>query len=360
MKTYNLSVPLEYVRMGFLDEHDFTSDLEVVLQGDIEDTLMLNITLGEFKAVEECTIEVKQKENNILIGISNIVADNGNYAVDMATRIFDRYVSVLSFIIQQQNVNQNRFHTQLGYNRRNITVTEFNYKNYDDFIRQPRRVVDENGNVTLHLSDRISIGESAHSVLKQTFQTSSFKQINQAISTEEGEYPLFLLESFYRALGFQDYVSKFFNLFVIIESVEKRYSALIAAEKVFDDEKVEGILMDLGVTLEKFTSSKEYKSRLLNSFKGTLVNFTDKTRANKLVLILMNYFSISEINKGSIQFEITKELVDQWLKLRHGLVHAKILDEEAKEDLRYLTNQLLVLCETIIEKVIEPLLKDSE
>ena len=147
---------------------------------------------------------------------------------------------------------------------------------------------------------------------------------------------------------------------MIIESVEKRYSTLIATERVFEDEKVEGILTHLGVTLEKFTCSKEYKSRLLNSFKGTLVNFTDKTRANKLVLILKNYFSISDINKGSIQFEITKELVDQWLKLRHGLVHAKILDEADKEDLRYLTNQLLVLCESIIEKVIEPLLKASE
>ena len=208
MKTYNLSVPLEYVRMGFLDEHDFTSDLEIAVEGDIEETLTLDITLGEFKAVEECTIEIKQQENNILILISNLIADNGNYAVDMATRIFDRYVSVLSFIIQQQNMNQNRFHTQLGYNRRNITVTEFNYPKYDDFFRQPRRVLDENGNVTLHLSDKISIGESAHSVLKQTFQTSSFKQINQAISIEDGEYPLFLLESFYRALGFQLMISE--------------------------------------------------------------------------------------------------------------------------------------------------------
>lgn len=351
MKMYNLSVPLDYTRMGFLDEPDFTTDLVIRFAERIIDTLTLVITNGDFNENETCTIEVIERENNVFFEVTNMIAHNKNYAVDWTTKLLNHYIPVLSFMIQQQNNNQHRFHTQLGFNPRNIMVTEYNYQKYDEFAQKFRREIDTDGTVTIHLQDSIAFSESVHSALTQTFQTSTFPQIYRAASQDKDAN--FMLNSFYRALGLQDYISKFFNLFVIIESLERDYSHLIEAEKVFQPDQAKQIVESFNAIIQTYTLNKEYRSRIGNSVSNAVKNMTDKPRSAKLILILKNYFGINEIKKGAIQYEITKEVVDDWLSIRNGLFHAKNLDEAEKEKLRNLTNQLLVLCEAIIGKVVD-------
>ncbi|MCD1257651.1 hypothetical protein B5M42_002205 [Paenibacillus athensensis] len=351
MKMYNLSVPLDYTRMGFLDEPDFTTDLVIRFAEQITDTLTLVITKGDFKTSETCTIEVIERENNVFFEVSNMFADNKNYAVDLATKLLNHYVPALSFMIQQQNDNQHRFHTQLGFNPRNIIVTEYNYKKYDEFTQKFRKEIDADGNVTIHLQSSILFIDSAHSVLTATFQTSTFPQIYRAAANDTDVN--FMLNSFYRALGFQDYISKFFNLFIIIESLERDYSQLIEAKKVFQPDQAKQIVESFNAIIQTHTSNKDYRLRIGSIVSNAVKNMTDKPRSAKLVLILKDYFGIKEIKKGAIQYEITDTVVEGWLSIRNGLFHAKNLGEAEKEKLRNLTNQLLVLCETIIGKIID-------
>lgn len=353
MKKYLIEIPLKYNRNSNLDRPDSSNDLDLNFDKDINLSWSLTITKGKFELNEKCHIKIYKENEEFLISMDSLYADNEEYAIDIASNLANKVCYVVTYLVQSQNVNIHYFHPKFSYRTRDIRCKEGAYERYDNFIKPEK----ENGDLFLHVSDSISFRDSVHTKMIYSIKTELFDKIFDLMSSNK--HLSFVIESYYRALGEIDYISKYYNLFTIIEYIESNFKEKSNAKKMFNkDQKKE--LVDIATSKlnecfennEECDDNKVYVRRVSNRFSQILSDSTDKTRTEKLYTIIKEYFKIEKIEDPLFNYEITESKLKKFIDTRNSLFHAKKLSEDDIKQLSTLTNELMVLCKYIIKNII--------
>lgn len=338
-----------------LNRYESTGEIEINIKSSVLEKLTIRMTEGDFLAEEECVITLENEENKLFLTISSLYGTDEKYAVDEALLIIQPYLPILSFIVQTQNSNQNQFHPKLSYDIRNLKIIESEYDKYQYYLIKKRQNVD-NLEGQFEVYDTLRIKESVHLKISQEYQVNEFRKIRQVQNTNI--YVNSLLSSFYQALGNNDYFSKYFNLFVIIESLETYYKADINKDKMFNDTQIQDIMNGISEIINNEESVSNSKQSITNRIKDMISSATESSRKQKLVYLFNKILLIDSIEKdGLFKQAVDFSLISKLVKTRNQLFHAKNLNEQEKTDLVTLTNTLLILCEKIISKVIDDSLK---
>ncbi len=352
MNKYNFSIPLEYNKTSNYDNSEMTSELNFKLDKNIEYKLQLELSKGDFTANEDCYIRLTDKDNKFILSFDSIYADDESYAYEMATMLIDKVCCVLTFIFQGQNSNFQHFHPKFTYKIKDIICKEEVYIKYKDFISKPNEYMDENGNKTIVITEKISFREHMSDLITLTVKTDLFGRLFCLHGTNT--HLSFLLESYYRSLGELEFISKYYNLFTIIEYIETNFKEHSSSKNIFSQTQKKELKKMIEEKIAEYfkEDNSEIKTRFFNRFSSLIADVTDKTRAQKLCEILNNHFEIYEINETILHFEINEETIKKFIDTRNSLFHAKNITEYEKKELNNLTNKLMALCKTIIELLI--------
>lgn len=353
MKKYLVKIPLKYNKNSNLDRPDSSNDLELNFNEDINISYPITVKEGEFERNEKCNIRVYKENESFLILIEYLYADNDEYVIDMTSNLADRICYIITYLVQSQNSNLYYFHPKFTYRARDIICKEQAYPKYDAFLKH----VKENGEIDLYLKDSAKMRESSHIKMICSIDTKAFNQMFDLMYNNK--HLAFVVESYYRALGDIDDISKYYNLFTIIEYIEENFKDKSKAKKMFNKkQKKELIDIATNKAMKCFESSQDgdniekYVERFRNRFSQIISESTDKTRTEKLYTIINEYLQIEKIDKYSFNFKITESKLKKFINTRNSLFHAKKLSEEDKRQLSVLTNELMVLCTHIIKNII--------
>ncbi|RJE82782.1 hypothetical protein D3P07_26070 [Paenibacillus sp. 1011MAR3C5] len=348
MFKYNIQVPLEYFRFSLLGNHNMSGELKILLEDSVLDTLDLIIKKGDFESQEKFLVTISQEEH--VLSISSFYADNETYALDMANNMVNKYVQILSYVIQSQNSNSLQFQIKFTYNQQNIKVTESKYSKYEQFVFNDSKR-EEDHNVYMEVYDSLRIKDSVHMIAASTFRVNDVSQILGKIGMDVDLW--FLMDCYYHSLGLIDSKSKYFNLFVIIEYIEKNIFHESVDSKIYKDNQIIDLMDSISEAVSRNTTTKDHRDRIQSRIKQIFESATDKGRIDKLYSILTESLAITDINYGLDKIELSKELVAKFIKTRNGLFHAKILTEEEKQGLGTLSYKLLLLSESVLKELIK-------
>lgn len=343
---------MQYNSESNLDKLNMSSDIALNLDNDITLKLSLNMSKGDFESSESCNIRISSSEEKFGIFIDSVYADNEDYAIDVALNISNRICTVLTYIVQSQNPNFNYFHPKFTYRIRDIQCKEDIYQKYQNAIKKSN----ENGNTILVLSERFKITEALQNKMIYKVKSDSFVPLyNLSLSNN---HLSFAIESYYRALGDIEFISKYYNLFTIIEYVEVNFRQYTGAVLMFNNRQKADMMDILLEKVNEYLKNKVYeKEEYIDRFKcrisQLISDVTDKTRAEKLVSIIKDYFGILNIEESIIKYDISESKIKEFIDTRNSLFHAKKLNQDDINKLTILTNELMVLCKCIIGKLIE-------
>lgn len=350
MKKYLVKIPLKYNKNSNLDRPDSSNDLELNFNEDINISYPITVKKGEFEGNEKCNIRVYKENENFLILIEYLYADNDEYAIDMASKLADKICYTITYLVQSQNSNSHYFHPKFTYRARDIICKEHVYPKHAAFLKLER----ENRDIALYLNDLAKMHESVHIKMIHSIDTKAFNQIFDLMYNNK--HLAFVVESYYRALGDIDDISKYYNLFTIIEYIEENFKDKSKAKKMFNKKQKEE-LIDIATNkaMKCFENSQDGDNiercveRFRNRFSQIISESTDKTRTEKLYTIIKEYFQIEKIDELPFNFEITEPKLKEFINTRNSLFHAKKLSQKDKEQLSVLTNELMALCTHIIK-----------
>lgn len=352
MNCYNIRIPLRYNHISNLDRPDFMNELSILFNKEVCFTTDLTITKGNFVSVEKCKGTVNRENDEFIATFESIYADNEEYAIEMAEILVNKVCYVITYLAQSQNTNVHYFHPKFTYRIRDMKCNEVPYDKYDKYITQE----ENNENKVICLHDSVRIKESLSMKVSWTINTEFFNSIFLLLNIDQ--HLAFIIESYYRALGEGDYISKFYNLFTIIEYIEMNFRDKSNAKQILDKEQKKLIteviskkLKELLANDKKECQEQVYISRLVNRFTQLVSDATDMTRTEKLYTIIRKYFGIEKIDNGTFTYEITESKIKEFIDTRNSLFHAKKLSETQKQQLLTLTNELMLLCGDIIKKL---------
>lgn len=354
MYRYNFKIPMFYNYVSNYDTCDTTTEVKFILKNNIEYKLSIDIINGDFNSSENCDILITDNnDNSLLLSIDSIYADDENYAYDIACKFADKVCCVLTFILHSQNHNFNHFHPKLTYRIKDIFCKESNYERYNKFKSDECRYEDEDGNVTIHISDRISFKESTSNKITSTVNTNLFNSLFEIY--KNNEHMSFVLESYYRGLGEIEFISKYYNFFTIIEYIESNFSKYANYKEVFSKNQKDELKKLFASKVAEYITENDEKNledRVNSRFGSLLKSITDKTRSEKLCDILHNYFDLYEVEFSTVNFSVTADTMKNFIDVRNSLFHAKRITDKEKNKLNILTNELMVLCTMLISKII--------
>lgn len=357
MYRYIFKIPMFYNNVSNYAQSS-TTEIEFILKNNIEFKLRCSINKGNFNSDENCDILITDNnDNSLLLSIDGIYADNENYAYDMAYKIADRVCYVLTFILNSQNYNFNHFHPKLTYRIRDILCSRNDYENYSKF-----EYVDDA--VMIYMTDNIFTRATMNCKIISTINVDLFNSVFRIYGNNK--HLSFILESYYRGLGEIEFISKYYNFFTIIEYIETNFSEFADYNEVFSKKQKNELRKLFACKVTEYLTENDKKNLedRVNSRFGTLIkSITDKTRTEKLCDILHKHFGLSEIKFSTVNFSVDVDTIKNFIDTRNSLFHAKrITEEEEKNKLNKLTNELMVLCTILISKIInqcEPSMEDT-
>lgn len=348
MKKYIVKIPLEYEKKSMLNKFDSSGEIEINIKPCQLEVLTIYIEEGDFFSEEKVVITI---ENNLFLTINCLYGPDENYVIDEALLIIEPYMPILSFIVQTQNSNQNQFHPKIAYDIRNLQIIESEYNKYQSYLKKKSQNAD-NLEGQFEVYDSLKMKDSVHFKISQEYNVDDFMKIRQV--QNKNIFVKSLLSNYYLALGNNDYFSKYFNLFVIIESLETYYKAEINKDKIFNDAQIHEIMSGVSEIIIKEENSSSSKQSITNRIKDLISAATESSRKQKLVYLFNEILLIDSIEKAGIyKQDVDFSLISKLVNTRNQLFHAKSLSEQEKTELISLTNSLLILCEKIILKIID-------
>ena len=351
MRKFLVTIPLEYTKISMLDSHSFNANVELKMDENVSVHLE---EIGCFSdIIDNETYDIKITTcyygTQFKIMIEYIYADNERYASDMAECIASKICKVLTYLAQSQNGNPYYFHIKFYYHKRDIKIEEkkeATIKNYSY----------ANGFKQIVVGDSISIREHLSIKETHTLDVKDFHKIFCKSGADDATKLMF--NYYYKALGDIEPSSQYYNLFTIIEYIEKNdkdfAQAIFIVGKDECDKIIEQVKNTANTMWQKESNEirKKYYNRLISSISQDIQRMTDLTRAEKLSAIIKNKYKIDEIKNPCFQFKITPDKMKEFIELRNKLFHGGKMDGDSDKKIVQLSNELLLLCQEIISKEI--------
>lgn len=278
------------------------------------------------------TITIKPDFELILEGI---VCDDYNKAVIMAEKILPDICKVLNLIIQIYSAENEEFQPNLSYNIANLKEISCKDISFNEFKSESKHQYRN-----LILKDTLSFRESISMTVTHHISLDNFPILYANKSN-------FFIDILYRATRCRDALSKYFTLFTMIEFIEGKYTKEIKVNKIVNKSNKNQFKKSFNEIFSKTDNIP--KERLLSRIMTILCNATVETRAEKLCEIIKNKYKIESISQSLINYDITPEKMEEFIKIRNTLFHGGEINNEELNSQIQKNNELLFLCLKIAE-----------
>lgn len=346
MYKYFIEVPLEYNKESKLNNYGFCNRQILELKEPICLKYDCCIQKENFKGNEPLNITIFSKQNTLIIKFEYIYADSKEYSLELIKPTLNNICYCISFITQYSNTNTHYFDAKFTYNINNINVKEEEYSAYEAYI--------ENGKNTLKLFDSINIEEKLNNTITRKINLENIGKMVDGIT--KNSKLNYVMECYYKALGNIEYTSKYYNLFIVIEFLETNYSEKINPQYIFSKKEKEDFSINVKEFLENnLKKDTEIMKRISSRINQIILNATLENRQKKLYRIITEYLGIDSFSNSGKIVKITEQFVKTLIKLRNELFHSKKISEDEENSFKDITNQLIILCGEIINKLFEKL-----
>lgn len=339
MKEFTFQVPLKYINTININTMDFSKVDKISVERVLLDTLITSIYINNNTILKENTVvELFSIQSTIFIKVTSIYSPNMQDATLKLVEMLDEILPSVTFLFNKKNHNKHTTQYKLTYDLSDVTINEKEYTKLKEYK-----------NI---LVDRLSIRDAVRIQSNQTLiiQTEDYQIVNSAYNNDNLVNQI--LKCYVRALGDTDYISKYFNLFIIIETLEQYYKEEVD-QKLVDDAKVDLFISELSGIDNELIQFFSNNSTIRERIKNTLKNITINPRGKKLIHIINEIIGIKNFKVFESEVLINDEFVKRLIKQRNQLFHAKSLNQKESEDLKLLVVELLILCELLIIKHIE-------
>lgn len=138
-----------------------------------------------------------------------------------------------------------------------------------------------------------------------------------------------LFASVARATGDSDFRSRFYNAFSIVEYVEARMTGDLGCAPLLSPAQLGALLEGIDRALPRDDLAEGVAGRVRARVRGSLLNATMESRAEKLRRILVERCGIQTIPMPQGETAIDRVLVQRFIDLRNQLFHARQHEGEA-------------------------------
>lgn len=345
MKKYICKVPLKYRNTININKIDYKQGYKLKIDRKCLYLISLQINKMSFKSEETVTINILSNEDEDLIYLEfdALYADSKNDAVQILQELLDKLLPSLTFKLNCLNDNKHAVQYKLTYDIIQTEWKEVNYKKFEEYLKTV------NGGNTfrdfLNMEDKVSM-QVLHNVKVDNYDI-VFNSYNRNPFIKQ------IIDCYTRAMGDTDYISKYFNLFTIIEALETYYRKSVD-EKLLTDNEIKSLLDYMRNASLEFKESP-INDNIIKRIEDTLNRITTKPRGKKLLTIFNDLLRINRIDVLGNKIEINSKFVSRIIKQRNTLFHAKKLDDNELDQLRTLVIYLFILCEQIINNLINEL-----
>lgn len=337
----------EYV-MGFEKgiEWDENYNVKDVVESDVDKNEAL-----QFRII--CNYEKDNgvvPEDHFTCEIKNIVAESEGKAYKFIHPRLYKICRTLSIIMNMYNQHKSDFQPRVE-----VDLSSLSWRRHEYCVNNTEH------NMKLPSGEIVNVTYIKCCPITKVFTKGicdiSLDKFNDFFNNTDSELN-YILDEFYFALGKEDVHSKFFHLFSIIEFIEKQYKKLSGATALLTEDEVRKIvehISDIEINL-----NPKIMQRVTDTLKSSLPQMTDYGRNIKLANILNN-MGIKEIKCMNKVIMIDKKVVAQMTKLRNCLFHGDSgkSREDADKEIQIVVEELLIICEMIIEWVVDPINKGA-
>lgn len=267
--------------------------------------------------------------------------------------LVDKVLKVATFIIQKNFKNQHSTHLRLIYNPSEISYTEIPIIEKYDEEKSPDQFL---------INSTIKI---QHFVTIKTIQKIDLEPLDKVILKSKDSNFCFILNCYYRALAATDYKTKYYNAFAPIELIEEQYKNETSknTSKILTLQEIENIKEKISPFFKDSDHQqvpaddptiyeKNLKCNIYRSICSSL-NTTSENRAYKLQKLLTEYFEITDVKSGIIQYNIDSKKMKDFIKRRNQLFHARKMKPEQEESHQNLCLELIILIEAILNSMLK-------
>lgn len=327
MNKYIIEIPLKHNTTSKLDEYSSYTSMQINLKS--MQNLKLNINNENLN--DEVNIQIENgNDNKVIVRFEDVYGKSENDAIMSLKPIIDKICSCISFIVQHENSNPHHFDIKFIYD-----INDCNVKCLSSNHSMLPRII------------------SCGCDIMQTIDLEKLKFeeiLNKSLSNKKYE---FIIDGYYKSLGNIECESRYYNLFIIIEFLEKNYSSKIIYTPIFSIEQKKEFLGKIKNNLREIFQDGGVVNRLYSGVAQIISNVTMESRKEKLYRIITEYLGIKYIKICGEDLEVNIDMIDNFIKKRNGLVHAEHIDEKEQSEFNKTTNQLMILCGEIIEKLLE-------
>lgn len=340
MKKYLCTVPLNYRNTININKIDYEQAYKLKVDRNALYLFKIEINKMDFEAEETVTINISSNDNLLYLEFDALYADNKNEASRILQEMLEKLLPSLTFKLNSLNDNKHSVQYKLTYDIVQTVFKEINYKKFDEYL-----LLANGGNKFrdfLKIEDAVSM-QIIHTVKVDDYDV-VFNGYNKNPLVKQ------IIDCYTRAMGDTDYISKYFNLFTIIEALETYYKGNVD-EKLLTDKEIKNLLdyiRNAGIDFK----NPSVNENLIKRIEDTVNRITTNPRGKKLLIILNDLLEINYINVLGKVVEINSSFVGKIIKQRNTLFHAKKLNDNDLEQLKTLVFYLFILCEQIINNLI--------
>lgn len=337
---YDVTLPLIYARdaLNSLEkDHHMQMGLDQDIQFEVPVSgLWENSGLDVQQSPWQITISCGQDpdiddlpDHKFLFHISHLTAHSKTEARRLMEPVLFQSCRALSMMLHKSNANRHLFQPRVEPEYEASKWKETPYPQKDDAAHAVRIVVDASCELTIY-------GKLASADFKRYYQTK-----NAACE--------YVFNEFYLALGQENFRSKFFHLFSVIEFIEREYAFLAGAEPLFEKEERQQVKK----ALKNILDNRQKQNRLETMVLQCIGKATDIGRDQKLVNILQG-MNIREFHICDRAVRIDNDLIGKLRKKRNTAFHGA----EETEEKNGISDQeavtcLMYICPEIIEFIAE-------
>lgn len=339
MEKYICKVPLRYRNTINNNKIEFQHMYNLKINYTPIYYFNMELLKGDFKSVEAAAINISSNEDIIYLEVDAIYADNMDYVVQILQGLLEKILPSLTYKLHCLNDNKAFVQYKLTYDISQAHIQKLSYEKYDEYLKGKYggRVFED----SINLREKVSIG------VEQTVILDDFEIVYNSYNRN----PLLkqVIDCYTRAMGDTDYLSKYFNLFTIIEALETYYQKDVN-EKLLTEIEIKSLLEHIENANFEFKESVNHN--IIKRIEDTLKRITVAPRGEKLLTILNEILEINDINVLDNTIKIDLKFTRGLIKQRNMLFHAKNLQKKELEQFKESVIYLFALCEVIIKKMV--------
>lgn len=311
MIKYKIIVPLigEYV---YENKEDFSKSKSIKFEdfSFLDSNFNINVTI----------------KSNLEAEFFNLVCSHDNEAIAVVAQILPDICKTMTVLLNLQTAEDEKSHFSFAYDFSKLRIHRI-----EEYMSNSNKstvgIVDH-----MYITDNIRMNVS---------YTINFDKFQAYYSKKDSIF----VDVIYRAMRCRDFESKFFTLFTMIEYIESKDSKEFTFDKLLSNSEMN----DIEKSIEKILAEHKEKDRILTRFNGLFKTATNKTRAEKLCHIIKSKYNIGKVVRPPISYDVTSEKLNKFIQLRNKLFHGSIPNDQ----LTQLTNELLFLCLSIVDKYVK-------